>query len=75
MHSDIDLLIVTREPIAPEVREALVNETYPLFLECRRQIGPQWRTMEQWAWPRDEQAKVFKDRVEADGRILYRSDR
>jgi hypothetical protein len=41
MHSDIDLLILTCEPIVPEVREKLVNDTYPLFLECGRQIGPQ----------------------------------
>jgi predicted nucleotidyltransferase len=71
MHSDIDLLILTREPIAPEMREELVNDTYPLFLECGRQIGPQWRTVEQWASSKDEPAKGFKDSVEAEGRILY----
>jgi predicted nucleotidyltransferase len=44
MHSDIDLLVVTRSPLAEAAAEDLVNETYPLYLECGRQIGPQFRT-------------------------------
>ncbi len=39
MRSDIDLLVLTREPVAPTVQGDLDNETYPLFLECGRQIG------------------------------------
>jgi predicted nucleotidyltransferase len=35
-HSDIDLLGVTRAPVAPDEAEALLNETYPLYLECGR---------------------------------------
>ncbi len=72
MHSDIDLLVLTQAPLSAERQEELVNETYPLYLECGRQIGPQWRTVEQWAWPKDEREKAFKTSVEAEGRTLYR---
>jgi len=44
MHSDIDLLVVTATPLVESVAEELLNETYPLYLECGRQIGPQFRT-------------------------------
>jgi predicted nucleotidyltransferase len=43
MHSDIDLLVVTRGVVPEETQEELVNETYPLFLECGRQLSPQFR--------------------------------
>ena len=46
MHSDIDLLVVTRTQLSEAAAEELVNETYPLYLECGRQIGPQFRTEE-----------------------------
>jgi predicted nucleotidyltransferase len=44
MRSDIDLLVVTSAELSAERREELVTATYPLFLECGRQIGPQFRT-------------------------------
>jgi predicted nucleotidyltransferase len=44
IRSDVDLVVVTREPVAEPLQEELVNATYPLFLECGRQIGPQFRT-------------------------------
>lgn len=71
IHSDIDVLVLTQEPIAPDMQEELFNATYPLYLECGRQIGPQWRTVEQWASPKNEQAEVFKTNVEAEGQRLY----
>jgi predicted nucleotidyltransferase len=43
MHSDIDLLVVTRGVIPEATQEQLINETYPLFLECGRQLSPQFR--------------------------------
>jgi predicted nucleotidyltransferase len=43
MHSDIDLLVVTRGVIPEETQDELINETYPLFLECGRQLSPQFR--------------------------------
>lgn len=70
IRSDIDLLVLTRKPLAEGLQEELVNETYPVFLECGRQIGPQWRTIEQWESPQDERAKRFKETVEAEGRQI-----
>jgi predicted nucleotidyltransferase len=46
MHSDIDLLVVTRGVIPEATQEQLINETYPLFLECGRQLSPQFRDAE-----------------------------
>jgi len=43
MRSDIDLLVVTRGAIPEETQDELINETYPLFLECGRQLSPQFR--------------------------------
>jgi hypothetical protein len=40
MRSGIDLLELTRQPVRAGVAEELVAETYPLFLECGRQIAP-----------------------------------
>jgi predicted nucleotidyltransferase len=71
IRSDIDLIVVTKEELPKETQEELINETYPLFLECGRQIGPQWRSAEQWATPTDERAETFKANVEAEGRPLY----
>lgn len=70
--SDIDLLILTREALSSQLQEELVNETYPLYLECGRQIGPQWRTLEQWRTPKDERARAFVASVEGEGLTLYR---
>jgi predicted nucleotidyltransferase len=67
MHSDIDLLVVTAEPLPPERAEQLVNETYPLYLECGRQIGPQFRSAGELSQPRDERAAVFAENLARDG--------
>jgi len=44
IRSDIDLVVVTSSPVLESQQEELVNATYSLFLECGRQIGPQFRT-------------------------------
>jgi predicted nucleotidyltransferase len=49
IRSDLDLLVIVREPLEPELQEELVDATYPLFLESGRVIGPQFRTPEQHA--------------------------
>jgi predicted nucleotidyltransferase len=67
MHSDIDLLVVTRDSVAEREAEELVNETYALYLECGRQIGPQFRTAGQLAEPENERAAVFAANVARDG--------
>jgi predicted nucleotidyltransferase len=67
MHSDIDLLVVTRDPVPEPEQEQLVNETYPLYLECGRQIGPQFRTAQELARAENERAAVFAENVARDG--------
>jgi len=42
MNSDIDLLVITESEVSSQTQEALLNETYPLYLECGRQISPQF---------------------------------
>ena len=44
IRSDIDLVVVTTRPLGEPLQDELVDATYPLFLECGRQIGPQFRT-------------------------------
>jgi hypothetical protein len=59
MHSDIDLLVVTREEIAAAEQEELVNETYPLYLECGRQLSPAFFGEARLADPPDERTREF----------------
>jgi hypothetical protein len=44
-----------------------VNETYPLYLECGRQIGPQFRSAGELAQPQGERAAVFAENLARDG--------
>jgi hypothetical protein len=67
MHSDIDLLVVTAEALPHETAEQLVNETYPLYLECGRQIGPQFRSAGELSQPRGERAAAFAENLARDG--------
>jgi predicted nucleotidyltransferase len=67
MHSDIDLLVVTAEALTPETAEQLVNETYPLYLECGRQIGPQFRGAGELSRPRGDRATAFAENLARDG--------
>jgi predicted nucleotidyltransferase len=64
MRSDIDLLVVTAEPVSEDVRDELLTLTYRLYLECGRQISPAFRTRRdlgsQWA---PLQAEVSRDGV------------
>jgi hypothetical protein len=71
-HSDIDLLVLTDTPVAPQEQEKLVNETYPLFLECGTQVAPQFRTTAQFGDPEDERTRAFFDGVGAEGAVLCR---
>ena len=71
MHSDIDLLIICSErPSDPEL-EDFVNATYPLFLECGRQISPQFRTREALESPTTEAGFAFLERFRIEGRLLF----
>ena len=71
MHSDVDLLVVTRDEFGAALEDDLVNETYALFLECGRQISPQFRTRAWLERPPDDRARDFLARVEQDGIVLW----
>jgi predicted nucleotidyltransferase len=73
MNSDIDLLILTEQPIADRDREELLNETYPLYLECGRQISPQFRTVREFQNPTTERELAFTARLEEEGRGVLAS--
>ena len=73
MHSDIDLLVVTREEVPEDVQEKLGNETYPLYLECGRQLSPQFLAAARVAAPPDERTRAFVAQAEADGVDVWSS--
>lgn len=71
IRSDLDLLVVTRAPVASERQEALVAATYPLFLESGRQISPQFRTRAELDAPRDERFAAFLRNFRHDAVLLW----
>jgi UTP:GlnB (protein PII) uridylyltransferase len=64
LRSDIDLLVVTSSRVTERVARQLVDATYPHFLECGRQIAPQFRTA-------DEVAGAFAEELARDGVTLW----
>ena len=66
MHSDIDLLVVTRDDASSVEQEELIDETYPIFLECGRQISPHFFSERKLKTPDDEGTRDFLRRVSAD---------
>lgn len=71
MNSDIDLLILTDEVVPEAVLESLLNETYPLYLECGRQIAPQFKTASGFQNPAEEVGRAFKERVATEGKRVH----
>jgi hypothetical protein len=59
MHSDIDLLVVTRAAVDAAEQEQLLNETYPLYLECGRQLSPHFFSERRLAEPDDARTRDF----------------
>ncbi len=51
MHSDIDLLVITRREPKPAATDEVVEATYLFYLECGRQISPQFFTATRLAHP------------------------
>jgi predicted nucleotidyltransferase len=66
MHSDIDLLVVTRRDVPQAEQEELLNETYSLYLECGRQLSPHFFSEQRISEPENERTRAFLERVEAD---------
>jgi Nucleotidyltransferase domain len=73
MHSDIDLLVITRDAVPEREQEELLNETYPLYLECGRQLSPHFFSEQRLARPPDERARAFLRRVETDLVVVWPS--
>ena len=72
MHSDIDLLIITNERPSQDLCAALIDETYPLFLECGRQISPSVTTVGEFRAPPTERLREAFERVREEGTLVYR---
>jgi predicted nucleotidyltransferase len=70
MHSDIDLLVITRRDIDAHEQDELVNETYPLFLEYGRQLAPSFWSSARWERPAASE-RSFREQVDRDGRSVY----
>jgi predicted nucleotidyltransferase len=70
IRSDLDLLVLTEKPLAQEEIDALVEATMPLFLECGRQLGPQFRTREGLA----EGSPDFAEHLRRDAIVLYEKE-
>jgi predicted nucleotidyltransferase len=73
MHSDVDLLVVTRGEVLASTRDELVDETYPFFLECGRQFSPTYFAEGRLATPTDERTRDFLAQVERDGVDVWSS--
>jgi predicted nucleotidyltransferase len=63
MNSDIDVLVVTRDDVPDPEQEQLLNETYPLYLECGRQLSPHFFSERRLAEPEDERTREFLGRI------------
>lgn len=65
IRSDLDLLVLVREPLpATEVQE-LLDATFELFLESGRQLSPQFRT------PAQHEASPSRAAIDADAVELW----
>ena len=71
MHSDVDLLVVTREPVPEQEQEALLNATYPLYLECGRQLSPHFFSRARLAAPESERTRAFLAGIGADVIVVW----
>ncbi len=65
IRSDLDLLVLLREPVDPAVEQELLDATYPLFLRSGRQLGPQFRTEAQHR-SSPSRAGIDRDAVELE---------
>jgi predicted nucleotidyltransferase len=71
MHSDVDLLVVTTEAVTEEEADELGNETYALYLECGRQLSPQFFSAARLAAPEDERTREFLARIAGETRVVW----
>jgi predicted nucleotidyltransferase len=69
--SDIDVLVFTDADVPEPEDEALTDATYPLFLECGRQISPHFVTEARATSPRTEKDRDFFAHIAADRRVVW----
>jgi hypothetical protein len=72
---DIELLVVTRDDPSPTEQEELIDETYPIFLECGRQISPHFFSERKLKAPEDEGTRDFLRRMSADAVVEWPAKR
>ena len=75
MHSDIDVLLITRGQVPDDEQDELLNQTYPLYLECGRQISPHFFSDRRLTAAEDERTREFLRRVEGDCVTVWRPGR
>ena len=73
IRSDLDLLVVTTEPVPSDVQAELVDATMPLFLESGRQLGPVFRTLADLASPKTDGQLEFLRQFRRDAIQIYGS--
>jgi predicted nucleotidyltransferase len=71
IRSDLDLMVVTSDPVPKELADELVDATMPLFLECGRQLGPVFKTPHELAHPETERAAEFVRQFRRDAIVVY----
>lgn len=75
MHSDVDLLVVTHDVLTEAEEEDLVNETYPLFLECGRQLSPHFYSERQLTEPDTDRMRAFVADIAPDVVVVWPTSR
>ena len=68
MHSDIDILVVTSLPLSEAAIDQLGSMTYPICLQCGRQISPAFKTIQEW---QADKPSDFVERVRSEGHRVW----
>jgi predicted nucleotidyltransferase len=71
IRSDLDLMVITSDPVPKEVADSLVDATMPLFLESGRQLGPVFKTPDDLAHPQTKRAAEFFRQFRRDAIVLW----
>jgi predicted nucleotidyltransferase len=71
IRSDLDLMVITSQPVPKAMADALVDATMALFLECGRQLGPVFKTHDELKHPKSERAAEFFRQFRRDAVVLY----
>ena len=71
MNSDIDLLVVTTDDVPDSEQNLLLDETYPLYLECGRQLSPHFFSERRLAEPESERTRDFLARIEPESVTVW----